>query len=144
MHSDDGETWHFRKFDIGLYFFDTDNYNTPLTQYLFFNTVTDLERQYSKQQVENTRLAKEIQIKIGRPFDNRYMKIVEGKHLLNCPITVEDVKQAIKIYGPDRIAKKGMTVRAKGVVRPVFIPVDLPKLIYPKHKNVCLCVDFFL
>ena len=86
---------------------------------------------------------KEIQIKIGRPSDNRYMKIVEGKYLLNCPITVEDVKRAIKINGPDRIAKKGTTVRAKGVVRPVFIPVDLPKLIYPKHKNACLCVDFF-
>ena len=44
LHRDDGETWQFSKFDTGLYFFGTDNYNTPLTQYSFFNTVADLEK----------------------------------------------------------------------------------------------------
>ena len=123
LHKGNGEVWQFREFASGLYYFDLNNSNKrTLTEYSLFNTVSDLENQYSKKQVIKARLARNIQIRIGRPSERRFLKILENNELRNCPVTVEDGRRAMKVYGPDVASKKGVTVKGKGQVKSVFIP----------------------
>ena len=52
LHKGNGEEWQFREFASGLHYFDLNNSNKrTLTEYSLLNTVSDLEKQYSKKQV---------------------------------------------------------------------------------------------
>ena len=127
-----------------MYYFDLNNSNNrTLTEYSLLNTVSALEKQYSKKQVTKAKLTRNIQIRIGRPSERRFLKILDNNELMKCPVTVEDGRRAIKLHGPDVASTKGVTVKGKGQIKSVFVPIDLPKSLYPKHKNVTLCLDFF-
>ena len=58
----------------------------------------------------------------------------------NNPVTVDDIKLAESIYGPDIGVLKGKTTRSKPapVVRDL---VDVPKLLVKRNKKVKICFD---
>lgn len=60
----------------------------------------------------------------------------------NCPITVDDVSNSIKIYGRDVYALRGNSVRRRPVPVSDFI-APVPKHILEAQKRVTLCVDVF-
>ena len=144
VHREEGVIWQFKKFANGLYFYDTANgTKTELANYSLFNTVANLEKQYTKKEVAKAKLARNLQIRLGRPSQQRFEVIIKNNQLKNCPITIEDARRALKLYGIDPAFIKGTTVRGKGQVAGDHKIMHLPKEIYPKHKDVCLCFDFF-
>ena len=116
LHKENGEVWQFRE-----YYFDVNKPNNDtLPEYSRLNTVANLESQYTKHQVDKTKIAREVQIKIGRPAEHS----LKNNQLINCPVTVEDGKRAIRLYGPDAATKKGVTVKGKGMRRLPFRPLS--------------------
>ena len=68
--------------------------------------------------------------------------MIRSNQIKDCPVTVEDVDVALKIWGKNIAALKGKTTRSKPntVARDsVKIPMDLLKL----HKEVFLTLDIF-
>ena len=68
--------------------------------------------------------------------------MIRSNQIKDCPVTVEDVDVALKIWGKRIAALKGKTTRSKPntVARDfVKIPMDLLKL----HKEVFLTMDVF-
>jgi hypothetical protein len=62
----------------------------------------------------------------------------------NCPVTADDARRALTIYGPDIAALKGKTTKTDMSPRvPTFEAVTLPAHVVEHHRNVTLCVDFF-
>jgi hypothetical protein len=58
----------------------------------------------------------------------------------NVPVTLEDIKLAEQIYGPDIGALKGKTTRAKPV--PVVKDyIEIPNELITAHQDVVLCMD---
>ena len=58
----------------------------------------------------------------------------------NCPVTVEDVKIAERIFGPDMSSLKGKSMRRKP--KPVRKDlVEIPNEITEKHRDIELCMD---
>ena len=62
----------------------------------------------------------------------------------NCPVTAQDVKTALFIWGPETAVIKGKTTR----IGPGRIPdakcFPLPQTTRDFHSKVTLCVDFFM
>ncbi len=58
----------------------------------------------------------------------------------DCPITITDVKNAHKIYGPDLSAIRGKTVRRKPTCV-ITDYVDIPKEIIDVNQRVKLAAD---
>jgi hypothetical protein len=61
----------------------------------------------------------------------------------NCPVTADDAKRAIMIYGPDTATLQGKMTKHPGQHVPTFTPVQVPQFVLEHHKNVTLCQDFF-
>ena len=104
-------------------------------------TVKDNENAFTKRQVQQARLARQIYALLGRPSHDDFTKFVRNNSLKNCPIDVEDASRSIRIYGPDIPALRGKTVRVQPshVIVPEISPV--PEEILRDHPNIHLCTD---
>ena len=72
-------------------------------------------------------------------MDN-FKSILRMNVIQNCPVTVEDVNIADKIFGPDMSSLKGKSTRRKPKpVRKDFIKI--PKELIEKHHDIELCMD---
>lgn len=58
----------------------------------------------------------------------------------NCPVTIEDVNIAEKIWGPDISYLKGKTMRSKPTPTQKD-EIKIPREIYNKHNKITLCID---
>ena len=63
------------------------------------------------------------------------------KVIKNCPVTVDDINIAERIFGPDIGTLKGKTTR-RNIAKAVKDDyVEIPKEILKQHNNLTLCID---
>ena len=69
--------------------------------------------------------------------------MLNNNHIRDCPITLEDVRRSLHIYGPDIGTLKGKTTRKQ----PAHIPTQhiIPVLMNIRtfYRRITLCVDLF-
>eukprot|EP00956_Cyclotella_meneghiniana_P038398 scaffold153893_cov47-Cyclotella_meneghiniana.AAC.1 len=95
---------------------------------------------FSGYDVSKANLARTIQKRIGRPNTKDFIHYVKSNLLPNCPVTVQDVRNAEVIWGPDLGSLKGNTVRRKSPV--VTVPTsNIPLGIMQKYRHVTLSTD---
>jgi hypothetical protein len=95
---------------------------------------------FTKREVEEARKARKAQAMLGHPTDRDFLGMVCGGMISNCPVTVNTVKNAHQIFGPDLAGIRGRTVRRP----PESITtnyVQIPRVILVQHQLVTLTVD---
>ena len=103
-------------------------------------TVEENKARFSERQVQRATKAYELYAKIGCPSVNEFKALVRNHLINNCPVTIEDILIAEKIYGPDVSGLKGKTTRRK----PPRVETDyvaLPPDILKNHGKVVLSAD---
>jgi Reverse transcriptase (RNA-dependent DNA polymerase)/Zinc knuckle len=135
VHKQDGTVLDFNQADSGLYYI-----NTVKDGYMMVNTVASNKDRYTNEDYSNAKLARKLQVTIGRPSTKDFIRIVEMNLIPNCPITRKDIMAADDIFGPDIGSLKGKTTRGQpNKVRPTMI--DLPSDLVQQYKDVVLCAD---
>jgi hypothetical protein len=87
---------------------------------------------------------RELYRKLGCPSQQQFKEIMSKNILLNCPVTVDDAKRAMLIYGPDLATIKGKTTRGKPTPHVASLQaVSIPAPILEHHREVTLCIDLF-
>jgi hypothetical protein len=82
--------------------------------------------------------------KIGRPSKQEFSKILNNNLIRNCPVTPEDAKGALIIYGPDVLATlKGKIVKRQNRGIPKHQEVQIPDPIIDKYRDIRLFIDIF-
>jgi len=98
---------------------------------------------FTKRQVYNADLAKELYRKIGRPGEDAFENILRTNKIHNCPITVDDARRAVTIYGPDIPKLKGTTTTGPPVEHvPDHNAMEVPRSILMHQTLVTLAIDF--
>ena len=155
VHRRDGSTMKFIQYSNGLYYFDVATHSpssnssvtAPSSQsfagYLFVQTVSDNKARYHRREIEGADRAVVLHRKIGRPSQTHFEMILRNNLIRNCPVTVDDARRAITIYGTDRASLQGKTVKKSGSHVPTFSPLEIPKPIVDDHEKVTLATDFF-
>ena len=120
----------------GLYRFDVKDKKN----FTFLDTVKDIRKEYSRQEYEQAKKARDIYAMVGYPSDKDYCKMIHHGLILNCDVTEQDVINAHEMFGPDIFALKGKTVCTQP--DPVVTDyVAVPTLIQARHKELTLGVD---
>jgi hypothetical protein len=110
------------------------------TKWMLVNTVQANFEGFTRHEVEKTNEARCLQGMIGNPTKREFSGMVCEKLINNCPVTVHDIKNATRIFGPDLANLGGKTTRTKPErvrVKIVQIPWDFVQL----HKYVTLVAD---
>jgi hypothetical protein len=79
--------------------------------------------------------------KIGRPSEKEFIETLQNNLIRNCPVTPDEDKRAIKIYGPDTATLKGRTVKKQNSAIPGYQAVQIPAPIIEKYNTVRLYID---
>ena len=125
----------FKQMKNGLY-----AHNTTDREIVLVNTVEENMNKYTQRQINNANKARELYGIIGYPSTKDFKNMVTNNLINNCPITIEDIKIAEDIYGPNIATLKGKTVRKNPVpVKEDYI--EVPSSILNMHGNVTLSAD---
>ena len=76
-------------------------------------SVADNEAKYSKREVASAKLARDVMRKLGYPSQRDMADMLTAGSLLDCPVTIQDVKRAQDIYGDVLAALQGKTKQKK-------------------------------
>jgi hypothetical protein len=147
VHRTDGSTMKFTEHSDGLYFFDTCLQTTDLSigKFSFVKTVAQNKSIFVNREIEAADKARELYRKLGRPSQKQFEEIIGKNVITNCPITIDDARRAILIYGPDIAIIKGKTTLGKAASHiPNLVRQQIPASILQHHEQVTLCMDFFL
>jgi hypothetical protein len=134
----------FEKSEFGLYYLDAaaERARSGSAATVLVNTVEDNKTRYTKAECDRAALARDLQIKIGRPSTRDFIKYVTKNLLPNCPVTKRDIEAAEAIFGPDVGSLKGKTVRRPPVkVDTTEAYTPLPRSVFERYQVVTLCAD---
>lgn len=95
---------------------------------------------YTRNEIKKAYEARRLQGMIGNPTEREFAGMVREKLIANSPVTVKDIHNANRIFGPDLANLRGKTTRTKPEhVRVEYI--NIPQDFVKTHKYVTLVAD---
>jgi hypothetical protein len=107
------------------------------SEFTFVNTVSENKAGFTKRQIKEVEVARSLYSKLNHPSWKDFKWITRSNQIKDCPVTVDHVNTALKIWGKNVAALKGKTTRTKPDF--VKVPVEILKL----HKEVYITADLF-
>jgi hypothetical protein len=95
---------------------------------------------FTKREVEDAMVARKVYHTSGCPTVDNLRMMIQMNQIKNCPVTVTDVTNAKKIWGPDIGALKGKTTH-QTPSRVRQDDIDIPPELKARFDDVILCVD---
>ena len=135
----------FIRSDMGLYYHDTQwNHSKEESPgVIMIQTVANNMEGFTPREVRGARAAQKLHDIMGRPRYNNVKAMLQFNQIRNCPVTVADMENARKIYGPSIERMRGRNVREKTnrVEEETIIPI--PREILEAVKELTMCCDLF-
>ncbi len=138
VHTPDGVV-EFKSSPCGLHYLDVTDEDSRV-EWMLVNTVQANFEGFTRREMEKEYEAQRLQGMIGNPTKKEFTGMVHEKLITNCPVTVQDINNANRIFGPDLANLRRKTTRTKPEcvrVKIVQIPWDFVQL----HKYVMLVAD---
>ena len=102
-------------------------------------TVKENRMGYTERQFKDAKRARQLYHNIGCPTVENFKQLLRQNIIEDCPVTIDDVNIAEKIFGPDVGAMKGKTTRRKPTrVKQDWVEIP-PELL--QQRNLTLCFD---
>ena len=95
---------------------------------------------FTPQEIETTKLSRETQGQVVHPPDGVFKQMIGEKELKNNPVSLDDVANALAIFGANVNKLKGAANRKKPH-RVVGGRCEIPRDFYPLNKFVTLTAD---
>ena len=102
VHLPRGGTLKFEEVKSGLYLLRSNNdSNKNISAYSFLTLVKSNKENFTTREVKRADMARKFRKYLGYPSYKRYFKLLEDNYFIDYPLTVDDAKRALHIYGPD-------------------------------------------
>ena len=128
----------FHMHPSGLHYYDPG----ATSNFTFLTTVEENKDGVSQRQIQGAERARDLYSKLAYPSLTDFKWMVQSNSIQDCPVTLNDIVLAEKIWGPNIAALKGKTTRS--TPKPVTTDyLQVPKGILDLHKEVYLTADIF-
>ncbi len=127
----------FQMHKSGLHYFDPRD-----SKFIFVNTVSKIKAGFTKREIKEVEVAWSLYSKLNYPSWKDFKWIIRRNQIKDCPVTVNHVDTALKIWSKNVTAliEKTTWMTPDPVARDfVKVPVELLKL----HKQVYVTADLF-
>jgi hypothetical protein len=128
----------FKMHTSGLHYYD------PRKEHhmTFVNTVLENKTGFTKRQIKCAEIARNLYKTLSYPYMKDLKWVIRSNQIKYCPVTIQDIYVAMKIWGKNIATLKGKTTRSK--THPVARDyVKVPKELLKLHKEVFLTTDIF-
>jgi hypothetical protein len=100
---------HFKMHLSRLHYYD------PQGDHFAFNihAVSENKLGFTKRQLKGAESARTLYSNLGYPSMKDFRWVIQSNQIKDCPVTVDDIVAANKIWGKDIAALKGKTTRSK-------------------------------
>jgi hypothetical protein len=99
----------FRMHRCGLHYYDPRNEK----HLAFVNTVSENKEGFTKRQIKSAELAITLYKTLSYPSMKDFKWVIQSNQIKDCPVTVQDIDVARKIWVKNIAAPKGKTTRSK-------------------------------
>ena len=114
--------------ESGLYLLRSNKHtNKKVSAYSFLRLVRANKSHFTKRQIARADFARAFRKHLSYPGYRRYLRLLETNYFRNCPLTADDAKRALHIYGPDIEGIKGKITRHKPQCIEALETVNIPK-----------------
>ena len=144
INQDDDKVLKFREMDNGLYVLETTN-NDLVSHYSYLHLATlpnHNHAYYSKSEIAGAEQAMDLYNHINVTRYGNFIKLLERNYFRDCPITAEDAKRALELYGRNESEVQGRTTRKRPLPIEECNIVSLPDNIKDRHRSISLSVDY--
>jgi len=143
VHLDGGKSWKFSRVKSGLYLLNKNNYsNDELINYSYLNLANDNEMHFNNRDTKNAQLAMKLYEHCNCPGYDRFISMIRNNYFRNLPITTQDAKRALYIYGKNIAEMKGKGIRKRPMSIQDIQTIDLPSEIKNIYDNIQVSVDY--
>jgi len=130
----------FERTPVGLYGFKPKLKGEMREELRFLTTLEENKTFYTPRQFERAKRARDLYHALGTPSIKDFKAMITINAVRNNPVTVDDIKIAEEIFGPDIGTLKGKTTRAKPA--PVISDyIEIPRELIDAQRDVTLCMD---
>jgi hypothetical protein len=128
----------FKMHKIGLHYYDP----TKEHHMTFVNTVLENKTGFTKRQIKCAEIARNLYKTLSYLSMKDFKWVIQSNQIKDCPMTIQYIDVATKIWGKNIAALKGKTTRSK--THPVARDyVKVPKELLKLHKEVFMTTDIF-
>jgi hypothetical protein len=129
--SENKPNMEFKMHESGLHYYDP----SENAEFTFVNTVSENKKGFTKRQIKGAERNRSLYATLSYPSVRDFKWVIRSNQIKDCPVTVQDVDVAHKIWGKDIASLKGKTTRSK--TNPVARDcVKAPKELLQLHKEV--------
>jgi hypothetical protein len=124
----------FKMYKSGLHYY----YPRKEHHMTFINNKTG----FTKRQIKCAEIARNLYKTLSYPSMKDFKWVIRSNHIKDCPMTIQYIDVATKIWGKNIVALKGKTTHSK--MHPMDRDyVKVPKELLKLHKEVFLTTDIF-
>ena len=99
------------------------DFSSQNSQMAMVQTVEENESLYTKRQVEDAKIARDLKKQLGYASDKDLIKLINSGGIINCPVTAHDVYRASRIYGYDIPSLKGKSkIKPSAIIKIEHVP----------------------
>ena len=113
VHMNNGKIMSFKELSSGLYLADIKDYQEAIEpkQHVFTNLTSDNKANFTNSQIRAAETARELFTARGMLSYKKFMNLLKTNAIKNCPVTADDIKRILFIWGPELATIKGKTTR---------------------------------
>ena len=145
VHTGKSKPLHFNEVGSGLYIFDKTGYVDKLkpSGYSFLTLAENIKGQFTNKEISRAEKAIMLHKSLGFSSYQEFFGLLQRRYIIDCPVTVDDAKLTIHIYGPNAAMKKEKTTTRKSGCITIEEQIKLPLSIKDRHKDITLGLDFW-
>jgi hypothetical protein len=113
---------------------------TPKDAFAFIETVRGNYEGFTAEQIQKAQEARDGAAMMAHPSQDKLRRLVSTRVIENVPFNQKDLNNSNVLFGPDRGAIRGKTVRRRpSKVRPELVAI--PRQLYERLKDVTIAAD---